>query len=324
MTGRQYLKLIIIIVLSLLSQQVLFAQDMPQNNAKTAENINAVENNPQTGNPDDANSDNPEPPNPDNSSGTFEIFNIGNIKPDKPDIKPKIIIKNNQNKNILNLKKSDKKPGNNETNSIRTKINRLLKKYHLNPTIFVAILGLFGTFLGLFSTWTIYLLNKKNNDPLLIDKKDSAIRYFEAIDKIKEIINADKLNHLDILLDSALNKSLSPSKLNELINLISFYSKSTIAISEIPLIDIHNRYKKHIKQNRTDTFNSFIALYKMIEVDGKFYSTTDGIFDYDNLQSMNFFAEDNVKSWKQKITTLLSLEEKANIIKKYIIKDLKK
>ncbi|MDD3014753.1 MAG: hypothetical protein PHC34_13715, partial [Candidatus Gastranaerophilales bacterium] len=157
MINRQYLKLIILFIIFFFPPQGLFAQDMPQTNVKTTDNITA-ENNPQTDNEANVNIDNSEPSNPANNSGIFEIFNIGNIKPDKPDIKPKITVKdNNQNEKLLNIKNSGLKPGsNNQTDNIRAYISRLLKKYHLNSTIFVAILGLFGTFLGLFSTWTIY------------------------------------------------------------------------------------------------------------------------------------------------------------------------
>jgi len=326
MTDRQYLKLFIILVCFLFLPQGIFAQDMPLTTVKTTENIDtvAVDKNLQTDDTVDANSDNKNKLNSDNNSGIFEIFNIGNIKPDKPDIKPKVIVKSvNQNKNLLNIKNSVSEPQT-KANRIRSYISRLLKKYHLNSTTFVAILGLFGTFLGLFSSWTIYILNKKNNDPLIIDRKDSAIKYLEAIERIKESIYPDKFGRLDILLDSILNNSLSPSESDEIVNLISLYSKSTVTISEVPLIEIHNRYKKHLKRNRIEIFNSFISLYKMIEVDGKFYSSTEGILDYNNLQLMNFFTEDNTKKWKHRIITLLSIEEKANTIKKFIIKDLKK
>jgi len=327
MINIQHLKLFIIFTFFLFIHQDVFAQDIPQVSVKTSENINTVpENNPQTDNTADINTDNNNQSNPDNNLKIFEIFNLGNIKPDNPDIKPKVILKkSNQNKNSLNLKNLELKPANNtEINRIRSYVSRFLKKYHLTSTTFVAILGLLGTFLGLFSSWTIYLLNKKNNDPLIIDKKDSAIKYLEAIERIKEHLYIEKFKQLNILLDNILAGSLSPAESEKLTNLISLYSKCTIAISKVPLIEIHSRYKKHIKKNRIDIFNSFISLYKMIEVDGKFYSNTEGIFDNDNLQSMNFFAEDNARKWKHKIITLLSIEEKANIIKKLITKDLRK
>lgn len=337
MKSKQNLKLFIILIVFLSLPQGILAQDMPVNqiNIKSTENPNTdiTDNKPKTETNIDITTEDQNQTNSDNNSGIFEIFNLENYKSNKPDIKPKLDIKDNsQHKKILNLNNLVIKSNND--NSIKLEqsrygrfkqlVSRVMKKYNLNFTTLLAVLGLFGTFLGLFSTWTIYLLNKKNNDPLIIDKKDSAIKYLEAVDKIKESINTGKINRLNSLLDHILNNSLSPSESDELISLISFYSKCTVAISEIPLIEFHNRYKKHIKQKRIDIFNSFIALYKMIEVDGKFYQGTDGIFDYEYLKEINFFTEDSAGRWKHKIITLLSIEEKANTIKKLIIKDLKK
>jgi|GEM_PF-2924532 len=335
--NNQRLKLLIILIIIFLPLQGSFAQDVDtQNNIKTTNNtdVYTVKNTETTTEDTSGNTSGLTNQSNIDDSGLFENSNM-NDQTNKTDTKTKSDVKNNKKENLLNsnnltLTPKDKINSNkvplisNTGIKLPPVVSRLLKKHHLDFTTLLAILGLFGTFLGLFSTWTIYLLNKKNNDPFFIDRKNSAIKYIEAIDKIRESINKNSIRKLDALLDCMLSMSLSSSESEELINLISVYIKYTVLISNVPLLDIHDRYKKHIKPNRADIFNSFIALYKLVEVEGKFYSETCGLMDYKSLESMNFFTEDSAYKWKQKIITLLSIDEKASDIKKIIFKDLKK
>ena len=202
---------------------------------------------------------------------------------------------------------------------------RFFTKHSHVLTYILAIVGMIGTFMGLCSTWLIYHLNKKNNDPLVIDRKDAAIKYIEAIDGFREIISLNKIERLDIFTDNIVNSSLSKIEADELAELIVYYSKCTIKISKVSLIEIHNRYKKHIKQEDVSLYKSFIADYKMIEAEGKFYDNlyNDGIFDF-NIEVIKIFEEKNITKWKHKITALVSFSQKLEPIRSILHKDLKK
>ena len=202
-------------------------------------------------------------------------------------------------------------------------ILKTFKKHKNAFTYFVAIIGMFGTFMGLSSTWIIYHLNRKNNDPLVIDRKDTALKYIEVIDSLKDIICLDKLKKLDILIDKVINDTLLHLESDELVNLTVYYCKCTEKISQINLSEIHNRYKKHIKKKNIKLFDSIITSYKKIEVDGQFCESNK-VFDSGSLAIKEIFKKQYTEKWKNKVNIILTFVQEIEAAKKILNKDLKK
>lgn len=187
-----------------------------------------------------------------------------------------------------------------------------LKKY-LHLSTLIAFVGLAGTFFGLFSTWLIYHLNKKHNNPLLIDKHNSAINYMDELNKIKFYYS-----HSDIKgLYSTLNNSNKNSQ-EELQRLIISYEELCKNTSKIDILTIHNRYRKHMNKRKQEIFESLIENYKMIKIDGD-YLTNSGedchIFDLQN--------PINLKNIKSKIMLVLTFEQQIDVILGILRKELK-
>ena len=260
------------------------------------------------------------------------------VKPEeRPAIKDNPASANtNNNKTPFDFKNfgwtQSKAGSNNTSNMIDDSINKLMPpnsthkfhlKDHINLTTLLALFGLIGTFMGIFSTWLIYHLNQKNNNPLIIDKKDSALKYIEELYKIKDFLMTDKIKKLDNLLNSSSIEELSNSKLHDLVALFSTYEKLNINISQILLIETHDRYKKHIKGNNYELFKSFISNYKIIQTEGMFYKDNDNLINYHNIQAGNFLNEENIRKIKTKTLCLLTFEDEINKVLNLLNKDLK-
>lgn len=192
-----------------------------------------------------------------------------------------------------------------------------------NFSTMLAILGLAGTFLGIFSTWLIYHLNRKNNNPLIVDKKDSAIKYIEELYKIKDLLTTNKIQKLDNMLVSSNINELKSSKAHEFISLISAYTKISIEISEVDLTTAHDRYQKHIKENKYKLFKSLMSCYSTIQTEGVYYSNNSNLINYHNIQSDNFLNEENLRKLRMKVLNLLNFEDKIDIILRILNKELK-
>lgn len=241
----------------------------------------------------------------------------------KNNLKDQISAKTNTNEDLEKTSKPNifPTPLDNETivkKTVPTRwqpgVSSFLARHNLNLNNIITMLGLFGTFLGLFSTWSIYLLNRKNSDPLVIDRKDSALKYIEAIDQLKEVIFIHKTRKSDAILENVLINGLPPSTSEDFAFLISYYQKVSYEVAEIPLIEVHSRYKKHIKYKYIDTFNGLLIFYKMIKNDSKLYNEN---FDYKSLKLNN-------RDWKNKASLLLSIEEKTTNLKNILLKDVKR
>lgn len=179
-------------------------------------------------------------------------------------------------------------------------------KKHLSLGSLLAIVGLTGTFFGLFSTWLIYHLNKKNNNPVIMDKHHSAIQYMDELNQIKIYFSNSKIKEL---YPTVYNP---PIKEETIKKLAAAYEDICKNISKIDLIRIHTRYKKHIKKSNNEFFNSLIENYKIIKTDG------------DRLNSIDTTFEDlDLETLKSQSLLILTFKEQLENCLKILRKELK-
>lgn len=182
-------------------------------------------------------------------------------------------------------------------------------KKHFNLTTLMALIGVFGTFFGLFSTWLIYHLNQKNNNPIIVDKKNSAIKYVDELHRIKIYFA-----NMDI-------KRYTIEKEEDIKPLIVAYEYLCKNISQVDLISINTRYRKHINKRKVERFNSLISNYKIIKIDGDYLNSNSEdshIFDLHNQST-----PDKLEIIKIKVTLLLAFEQQVDTILAILRKELK-
>lgn len=333
MISCQNIKIIIVIVCLLLSGQVGLAQQSPtiqDSKSKPAAQTDSGSNSVDSSFQPDSNEVTPlpEPPSPsvDNNSAENQT---PIVKQDKEtlDSKSQSAPSDDQSNNPFNSKKpeadqtdlSKKQPENLDNKPSFDKFIQpdLLKKkiFNIDVSTLLAILGLLCTFLGLSSTWFIYHLNKKNNDPLMIDKKHSGIKYVEELYKIKNCLNMDKISKLDIMLNSGLDDILEPSKKAELTRLLMSYGRMAEKISSINLMEMHSRYQKHMNQDNEAVFKSLLSQYTELSADSKLFT--------DNSRLTELLKEENIGKLKDKIIAVYSFEKKIDMTIAILTKELK-
>lgn len=189
-----------------------------------------------------------------------------------------------------------------------------LKKY-LSLTTLIAVVGLTGTFFGLFSTWLIYHLNKKHSNPLILDKHNSAIRYMDDLNRIKiHFANSDiKQVYSDI------NKGNAQQE--DLMKLIMSYENISRNISKVDLLEIHTRYKKHVNKRKYELFNSLIDNYKMIKIDGDHLNLSGKDYHMFDLESLA--TPSKLNSLKSKTILVMTFEQQIEVILGILRKELK-
>ncbi len=206
------------------------------------------------------------------------------------------------------------KPQKNSKYTIHIKGKTIDLKRYLSLTTIFALFGLAGTFFGLFSTWLIYHLNRKNNNPLIIDKHNSAIQYFDELNQIKiHFANSD--------IESAFAQTTAQSNEENLKRLTISYENICKNISKIDLIKIHTRYKKHIKKHYTELFNTLIDSYKMIKIDGDYLNNSTEnyhMFDFNCITTAEI-----INSLKNKTLAIIKFEEQIDVILGILKKELK-
>lgn len=280
-------------------------------NSSTSVNENTNQNLIQENPSESANSNNSG-----NQSSTLNLDNKENS-----DNKSKPLIKK-QNENNFGMAKSGfnqskpvakkEKDSPNVVNSFLNHNNghKFTIRNYFNLTTLMTILGVLGTFFGLFSSWLIYHLNKKNSNPLVIDKKNSALKYLEELHKINDILYIDRIKKIRCLSEILQSKELSALESNEFKTLPSFYSEISANISEIPVISIHDRYKKHIKGKKYKVFEALISNYDLLG-------------NYTGIETVDIFSEDNINEWQNKLESLLDLQKNTDKALKLLRKDLR-
>ncbi len=183
---------------------------------------------------------------------------------------------------------------------------------HLNFTTLLAIAGLSGTFFGLFSTWLIYHLNRKNNNPVAVDKHNSILKYIDDINHIKTYFSINDIKDL--------YENSNMSNLSDLENLILSYEEICKNVSKIDLIKTHTRYEKHLKKKNKQIFNSLINGFKMVKIDGDYLINNQEhhLFELEGLE-----ANSNTTNIKNKISFILTFEKQLDSVLKILRKELK-
>ena len=187
-----------------------------------------------------------------------------------------------------------------------------LKKY-INFTTLLTITGLTATFFGLFSTWLIYHLNRKNNNPLVIDKHNSIIQYIDDLSHMKSFFILTNVKE-DL---ENLQKAQTPDNISRAANSYESICKN---ISKIDLIKTHSKYEKHIKNKNITIFDSLIDAYKMIKIDGDYLSNNP---DYHIIDTNCQSNPNNSGNITKKILSLLKFEEQIELILSILKKSIK-
>lgn len=275
----------IVLVSSLFAQNYSFAEDSIGKEPQTIQNENPIQNNAEI---------NTEKNNSINNSSTNKPTPLATFSIPKTNVKP-----------AEKETKISPKPAPVSRYTITLRGRTFDFKKHLHLTTLIAIVGLVGTFFGLFSTWLIYHLNKRHNNPLKIDKHHSAIKYLDELNRIKIYFENSDIKNLYKNVDT-----------EGLKRLISAYEEICKNISKIDLITIHTKYQKHIKKYKIEVFNSLMASYKMIKIDGDFLNNNENAHIFDPKTSSIDFI-------KSKILLTLTFEQQIEVILKILRKDLK-
>lgn len=187
---------------------------------------------------------------------------------------------------------------------------------HFNIATIMTILGVIGTFFGLFSSWLIYHLNKKNSNPLIIDKNNAAIEYIDRLNRIKTYFANNSIKNIKRCLENFDGYQPEEVALN-----IQSYEDICKGVSRVDLLGIHTRYKKHIDKYNLGIYNSLIASYKIVKIDGDYFnSTEEGCHLFDPSSLKNFV---NMSSFKSKILSLLTFEEQVDVVIEVLQRELK-
>lgn len=266
-------------------QNYSFAEDSVSTEPQTIQNENQIQNNPEI---------NAEKNNSINKSNTNKPTPLATFTIPKTNVKP-----------AEKETKVSPKPAPSSRYTITFRGRTFDFKKHLHLTTLIAIVGLAGTFFGLFSTWLIYHLNKRHNNPLKMDKHHSAIKYLDELNRIRVYFENSDIKNL-----------YKNADVEGLQRLIYAYEELVKNISKIDLITIHTRYQKHIKKRRLEVFEALIASYKMIKIDGDFLNNNEDSHIFDSKTSSTDFI-------KSKVLLVLSFEEQIEVILKILRKELK-
>lgn len=245
---------------------------------------------------------------------------INNSNTDKPTPLATFSIPKTNNNEIKKspAKEPEKKltPVKNSKYTINVRGRTIDLKKHLHLTTLIALFGLTGTVFGLFSTWLIYHLNKKHNNPMLIDKHNSAIKYMDELNRIKLYFA-----HSDIKrLYSIVNNS-TENRQEELQKMVLSYEDICKNISKIDILTINTRYEKHMNKRKREIFESLIANYKMIKIDGDYLNNSGEychIFDLETSIDLN-----KLNTLRSKIVLISTFEKQMDIILGVLRKELK-
>ncbi len=190
-----------------------------------------------------------------------------------------------------------------------------ISKY-INTSVLLTILGLSGTFFGLFSTWLIYHLNRKRNNPLVIDKNNTTIEYIDKLNRLKICYSGKNLQKLYMTLSS-----LNTYPEHDIEFLLDSFQNTCKNISCVDLIDIHTRYKKHISKYKNDIFDSLITSYKIIKIDGDYLTNCE--YGHKMFNRGTLVIDNNTERLKSKLTSMITFEEQIDVILELLQKDLK-